>query len=59
MELEIIAYALTALIGLVSGIFSSHYRKFKDILSGLDKSLEDDRITKKEIQELLKILKRS
>jgi hypothetical protein len=58
MENEFIGYAITAVIGLFSGYFSAQYQKFKQLISVLDKALEDDKISGKEIEEIIKTMKR-
>jgi hypothetical protein len=58
MEFEFIGYAVTAVLGLLSGYFGAQYQKFKALISVLDRALEDNKISGKEIEEIIKVLKR-
>jgi hypothetical protein len=58
MQTEIIAAGITLLLGLLAGIAGTSYLKFKSLLRILDKALDDDKITSKELEEIFKILRR-
>ncbi len=58
MENQFLAYAITAVLGLVSGYFTAQYQKFKSLVSVMDRALEDDKISGKEIEEIIKVLRR-
>jgi type III secretory pathway component EscR len=58
MQTEIIAAAITLVLGLLMGIAGTSYLKFKSLLRILDKALDDDKITSKELEEIFKILRR-
>ena len=58
LSLQFFAYAATAVLGLVAGSIGAEYKKFKDLLSVIDKAIEDNKITTKEITEVMRIVRR-
>lgn len=60
-----IAAIVTALLTVLSSVFGVKYKKYKDwfgisvkVLDDLDEAIQDDSITKKEIREIAKRVKK-
>jgi len=56
--LQIIALVVTALIGVGGTAFSAKYKAMKSVIQTIGDALEDDKLTKEEIQTIYKQIKK-
>jgi deoxyhypusine synthase len=56
--LEIAALVLTAVVSMAGTLFSDKYKAMKNLINMLGEALEDDKLTKEEIQSIYRQTKK-
>ena len=57
LSMELIAMILTGIISIVGTLFSAKYKALKGLVKMIGDAVEDDRLTKEEIQAIYKRIK--